>query len=64
MFRLDIEKNPSCLTYSRCREFLHAEKFAKYFENIPQVVEILTGQPPVVLGQDQIDDLTSIFLAI
>lgn len=62
--RIDPRKDPEQLTYSRCRSFLQDERHANCFENICQIISIVTGRRPVILDQEQVDLLTMMFLQI
>lgn len=62
--RIDPVKNPEHITYNFIRGQLQKTGYAHFFENITQIISILTKRPPKRLSDAQKEKLTQIFKEI
>tara|TARA_R110002153_G_scaffold76275_1_gene196651 strand:+ start:121 stop:1530 length:1410 start_codon:yes stop_codon:yes gene_type:complete len=63
-YGIDPLRNPSSITYSLTRSFLQRTGYAHFFENIPQIISILTRRSPITLTSEQRKKLTMMFKEI
>ena len=61
---IDPRAEPERITYHLVREFLQKTKYAHFFENIPHIMSLLTGQPAMRFSDDEKAKLTQIFREI
>lgn len=61
---IDPRAQPERITYHLVRDFLQKTKYAHFFENIPQIMSLLTGQPPMRFTDEEKAKLTQIFKEI
>ena len=56
--------NPELVTLSRMREFLSSTGYSSFFENIPNIISILTHAPSHRFSSIQKEQLNAIFLSV
>ena len=59
--RIDPVAQPERVTYKRVRDFLKITGYSKFYENITQIISLLTKQPPMRLSEEEKTQLTRIF---
>jgi len=64
LHRLDPVRDWKLITYTRVRDFLQKTGYAHFFENIAQIISILTHRPPKRFTSQQKAKLTQIFKEI
>lgn len=64
LHRIDPVRDWKKINYTRTRDFLQKIGYAHFFENIAQIISIITHRPPIRFSLEQKDKLTQIFKEI